>query len=92
MSARSKRKNLQKRRKRRLFAAIASEILANEEAQWTSEHEELEQMRNEEERQRTHERWQEAVKQSVAAHNKKKRILAQRQQLIETLRQKLAEP
>ncbi|ETK72043.1 hypothetical protein F441_21293 [Phytophthora nicotianae CJ01A1] len=87
--ARTKRKNLQKRRKRRLFAAIAAEIQASEEAQRTPEQDELEQMRNEEERQRTHEQWQKEVEKSNGAFNKKRKILAQRQQLIISLRQQM---
>ncbi|POM77602.1 Hypothetical protein PHPALM_4992 [Phytophthora palmivora] len=86
-TARTKRKNLQKRRKRRLFAIIAAEIQASEEAQWTLEQEELERMRNEEERQRVHEQWQKAVDKSTAAFNRRRKILAQRQQLILSLRQ-----
>ncbi|POM80754.1 Hypothetical protein PHPALM_1368 [Phytophthora palmivora] len=86
-TARTKRKNLQKRRKRRLFATIAAEIQASEEAQWTLEQEELERMRNEEERQRVHEQWQKAVDKSAAAFNRRRKILAQRQQLILSLRQ-----
>ncbi|KAG3110852.1 hypothetical protein PI124_g9971 [Phytophthora idaei] len=88
-SARTKRKNLQKRRKQRLFAAIAAEIQASVETKRTPEQEELEQMRNEEERQRTHEQWQKAVEKSAAAFNKKMKILAQRQQLILSLRQQM---
>ncbi|KAG7394098.1 hypothetical protein PHYBOEH_005836 [Phytophthora boehmeriae] len=86
---RTKRKNLQKRKKRRLFASIAAEIQASEEAQWTPELQELEMMRNEEERQRTHDKWVHAVKRSTEAFEKRKRILAQRQQLILTLRQQM---
>ncbi|CAH0521874.1 unnamed protein product [Peronospora belbahrii] len=87
MSTRTKRKNLRKRRKRRLFAAIAEEIQASEKDQWTPEKEELEQMRNEEQRQRTHEKWQKAVEKSTVAFKKRRKILAQRQQLILSLRQ-----
>ncbi|KAE9036724.1 hypothetical protein PR003_g6957 [Phytophthora rubi] len=90
-SARTRRKNLQKRRKRRLFATLAAEIQASEEANWTPEREELELMRNEEQRQRTHDKWEKAVAESVARFAKKKRILAQRQQLVLALRQKMQE-
>ncbi|OWZ18176.1 hypothetical protein PHMEG_0007778 [Phytophthora megakarya] len=86
-SAKTKRKNLQKRRKRRLFAALAAEIQANEEAQRPPEQEELELMRHEEQRQRTHEQWQNAVEKATATFNKRRKILAQRQQLILSLRQ-----
>ena len=55
-------------------------------AQWTSEKEELELMRNEEERQRTHEQWTKAVENSTAAFIARKRILAQRQELVSSLR------
>lgn len=61
--------------------------LLKEEVERTPEQEELEQMRDEEERQRTHEKWQEAVQQSFATYTKKMRSLAQRQQLITALRQ-----
>lgn len=44
-------------------------------------------MRNEEQRQRTHDKWEKAVAESVARFAKKKRILAQRQQLVLALRQ-----
>ncbi|KAE9348593.1 hypothetical protein PF008_g7271 [Phytophthora fragariae] len=90
-SDRTRRKNLQKRRKRRLFATLAAEIQANEEANWTPEREELELMRNEEQRQRTHDKWEKAVAESVARFAKKKRILVQRQQLVLALRQKMQE-
>ncbi|KAG6945168.1 hypothetical protein JG688_00016706, partial [Phytophthora aleatoria] len=49
-------------------------------------HDELEQMTNEEERQRTHEQWRKAVEKSTAAFSKKRKALAQRQQLINSLR------
>ncbi|KAJ8577783.1 hypothetical protein ON010_g1422 [Phytophthora cinnamomi] len=122
-SASTRRKNLQKRRKRRLFATLAAEIQASvsarcdrhegffmavyfprsvsllmaryslssgpqqEDAAWTPEREELELMRNEEQRQRTHDQWQKAVAESAAKFDKKRKILAQRQQLILALRQ-----
>lgn len=86
---RTKRKNLQKRRKRRLFTAIAAEIQAAEDAQWTPEQQELELMRNEEQRQRTHETWFKAVAKSKAAFEKRQRIMKQRQQLIQALRQQM---
>ncbi|KAL3664816.1 hypothetical protein V7S43_009996 [Phytophthora oleae] len=112
---RTKRKNLQKRRKRRLFAVIAAEIQASvcthlncrnipmwwygfpalivvleqEEAQKTPDQKELEQMRNEEERQRTHEQWKKSVEKSNAIFDKKRKILAQRQKLILSLRQQM---
>ncbi|KAK1946697.1 hypothetical protein P3T76_002249 [Phytophthora citrophthora] len=84
---RTKRKNLQKRRKRRLFAILAAEIRATEEAQNTPEKKELELLRNEEERQRTHEQWKKAVEKSNIIFRKKRTILAQRQKLIQSLRQ-----
>ncbi|KAG1703488.1 hypothetical protein DVH05_007435 [Phytophthora capsici] len=86
---RTKRKNLQKRRKRRLFAVISAEIRASEEAQNTPENVELELMRNEEERQRTHEQWKKAVEKSNMIFKKKRTILAQRQKLIQSLRQQM---
>ncbi|CAI5739394.1 unnamed protein product [Hyaloperonospora brassicae] len=89
MSARTKRKNLQKRKKRRLFATIAAEIKANEEAQWTLDKEELDLMRNEEERQRTHEQWKKAVEKTMATAIARQRILEQRQELILSLRLQL---
>ncbi|TDH66001.1 hypothetical protein CCR75_002637 [Bremia lactucae] len=89
MPTRTRRKNLQKRRKRRLFAAIASEILSGEMAERKPEQDELENMRNEEERQRTHQQWAIAVQKSAAAFNRKTKILAQRQQLLISLRQNL---
>ncbi|EGZ10654.1 hypothetical protein PHYSODRAFT_520580 [Phytophthora sojae] len=88
-SARTKRKNLQKRRKRRLFATLAAEIQASEEAQWTPERQELELMRNEEQRQRVQDQWEKAVVESGAKFNKKRKILAQRQHLVLALRQVL---
>ncbi|KAH7468697.1 hypothetical protein PRIC1_010208 [Phytophthora ramorum] len=88
-SARTKRKNVQKRRKRRLFAAIAAEIRTNEVAKWTPEKRELELMRNEEERQRVHAQWGKAVAESAAAFKKRRKVLAQRQQLILSLRQQM---
>ncbi|KAG6587119.1 Lysosomal beta glucosidase [Phytophthora cinnamomi] len=88
-SASTRRKNLQKRRKRRLFATLAAEIQASEDAAWTPEREELELMRNEEQRQRTHDQWQKAVAESAAKFDKKRKILAQRQQLILALRQQM---
>ncbi|KAI9919048.1 hypothetical protein PsorP6_011903 [Peronosclerospora sorghi] len=84
---RTKRKNLKKRRKRRLFAALAAEIRASVDAQWTREKEELEEMRNEEERQRTHERWKRAVEKAAAVFNKQKKLVARRQERSLVLRQ-----
>ena len=57
-----------------------------EETQWTSEKEELELMRNEEERQRTHEQWKKAVEISTVAFIARKRVLVQRQELVASLR------
>ncbi|KAF4130860.1 hypothetical protein GN958_ATG19865, partial [Phytophthora infestans] len=91
MPARTNRKNLQKRRKRRLFAAITAEIQASEEAQRTPEQDELEKMRNEEERQRTHQKWHKEVEKSNAAFKKKRKVLAQRRQLILSLRQQMTD-
>ncbi|EEY56184.1 uncharacterized protein PITG_08977 [Phytophthora infestans T30-4] len=68
MPARTNRKNLQKRRKRRLFAAITAEIQASDE---------LEKMRNEEERQRTHQKWHKEVEKSNAAFKKKRKMTDQ---------------
>ncbi|GAB9477903.1 hypothetical protein Gpo141_00015091, partial [Globisporangium polare] len=84
--ARTKRKNEQKRRKRRVFAKVHAELRANDDAIWTPEAEEAELMRNEEERQRVHEQWQAAVDKSNAAFQKQKQILEERQRLILAIR------
>ncbi|TMW68003.1 hypothetical protein Poli38472_007675 [Pythium oligandrum] len=88
-TTRTKRKNAAKRRARRVFAAIAAELQASEEKQWTPEALELERMRNEEERQRVHETWKRAVDASNEAFQKQKRILDERTRLLAAIREEL---
>jgi hypothetical protein len=63
------------------------EVRPQEEALWTPERQELELMSSEEKRQRTHEKWQKEVAKAAVAFNRKKKIQAQRQQLLQSLRQ-----
>ncbi|KAF1315492.1 hypothetical protein FI667_g15991, partial [Globisporangium splendens] len=82
---RTKRKNLQKRKKRRVFAAIHAELQANDER--TPEELEQERLQYEDERQRVHQQWLSAVQKSNAAFEKQKEIVEERQRLILAIRQ-----
>lgn len=81
---RTRRKNQHKREKRRLRAQDAAQT---ELAQRTSQAEELERMRSEEQSQRVHAVWLAAVQTSAIAFDKRQRVLAERRQLVLALRQ-----
>uniref|UniRef100_K3W5D5 Uncharacterized protein n=1 Tax=Globisporangium ultimum (strain ATCC 200006 / CBS 805.95 / DAOM BR144) TaxID=431595 RepID=K3W5D5_GLOUD len=84
---RTKRKNLQKRKKRRVFAAIHAELQANDER--TPEELEQERLQYEDERQRVHQQWLGAVQKSNVAFEKQKKILDERKRLILAIRQQM---
>ncbi|KAJ0399518.1 hypothetical protein P43SY_002183 [Pythium insidiosum] len=72
---RTRRKNASKRAARRVFAALNAKMRELHEAAWTPEAQELEAMRNEEERQRVHEQWEAAVERSKKAFERQHRFL-----------------
>lgn len=58
-----------------------------EEDKWTAEALELEQMREEEARQQTHEQWRAAVDRSACEFERQRRIQQERQELVRSIRQ-----